>query len=235
MSADCDKPGESGDPPEQLKGEEMGTFGSWTGPKNIFKKVKEWGMDCECDDSKIGAFIQYSSTLAQTEAEERLLFEWVLKLVTLYVTEVGWDGWEAGPATWDWSKLDMGNLWEVPPPDWAVERERGQMGVSVMGKELAAKEGAGVKEGEWDVNGEKEGKQGAVAKVENYSEYGGDGRRGEGGGEGFGGGGGGEGYGEERGGESYSGEVGGKGYGGECGYDGGEGRGREGESWRGDG
>ena len=157
MSADCDEPEESGDPPEQLKAEEMG------------KK---------------------------------------------------------------WSKLDMGNLWEVPPPDWAVERERGQMGlgVSVMGKELAAKAGAGVKEGEWGVNGEKEGKQGAVEKVENYSEYGGDGRRREGGGEGFGGGGGGEGYGEEGG-----GEVGGEGYGGECGYDGGEGRGREGESWRGDG
>ena len=33
------------------------------------------------------------------------------------------DGWEAGLATWDWSKLDLRNLWEVLPPDWAVERE----------------------------------------------------------------------------------------------------------------
>ena len=153
---DCpagDELGESGDPPDPWEGEETGTFGSWTGPKTIFKKVKEWGMDCECDDSNIGAFIQYSSTLAQTEAEERLIFEWVLKLVTLYVKEDGWDGWETGAATWDWSKLNVGNLWEVPPPQWAVEREMCDMaecgkleeGVKVQEEEVKEEE-EGVKE-----------------------------------------------------------------------------------------
>ena len=37
-----------------------------------------------------------------------------MKLVVLYVSKDGWDEWEAGPATW--SKLNVGNLWEVPPP-----------------------------------------------------------------------------------------------------------------------
>ena len=34
-----------------------------------------------------------------------------------------WGGWEAGPVSWDWSQLHVGNLWEVSPPEWAVERE----------------------------------------------------------------------------------------------------------------
>ena len=56
-----------------LKGGEIGTFGSWTGSKRFLKKVKEWGINCESDDTKIAALVQYFSTLAQTEAEERLI------------------------------------------------------------------------------------------------------------------------------------------------------------------
>ena len=44
-------------------------------PWTIFTKVKEWGMKLECDDSDIGSFIQYFSTLAQTEDKERLTLE----------------------------------------------------------------------------------------------------------------------------------------------------------------
>ena len=89
MSAKCDDtdPGGEADSPESGGGAEVGTFGSWAGPKTVFKKVKEWICDGECDDTKFEAFILYTSTLAESDAEERF-----------FVSE---DGWEEGPAKWD--------------------------------------------------------------------------------------------------------------------------------------
>ena len=64
------------------------------------------------------------------------MFEWFLRLVSCYVQEDGWDGWESvgedallGPdwagswLAWDWSELEVGSLWQVPPPEWAINRE----------------------------------------------------------------------------------------------------------------
>ena len=72
-----------------------GTFGSWSGPRTVFEKVKEWALNMECSERHIGAFFRYCCTLAETEDEDRQMFEWFLKLVSLYMQEGGWDGWES--------------------------------------------------------------------------------------------------------------------------------------------
>ena len=116
-------PGEPEKEPPDPGGEEMGTFGSWSGPKNIFKEVKHWAGDMGCEDKNIGAFFQYCWAFCESDAEEREMFVWMLELVTLYVKEDGWEGFYLGPWKWDWSSFGLRDGWEIPTPDWAQKRE----------------------------------------------------------------------------------------------------------------
>ena len=144
------------------------TFRSWSGPNMVFWKVKQWSQDMECGERHIGAFFQYCSTLVKTVEEGRQLFEWWLKLVSMYVQEderVGWESvaedallgpdWAGSWLAWDWSQLEVGNLWEVPPPEWAISREN---------QLKANEEGVMVKESEVKVTGMGKVKEDDVEK-----------------------------------------------------------------------
>ena len=51
------------------------------------------------------------------------MFEWMLKLVSLYVKEDGWKGLREGALKWDWSTLFLGSQWDIPCPEFAQKRE----------------------------------------------------------------------------------------------------------------
>ena len=151
--ADEDKSDESGEDPDP-GGAKVAFFCSWSGPMEVFLKVKEWAFAAKCPDASIGAFFQYCFAFAESAVEEKELLEWMLSLVTLYVKENTWAGnwngasWNQGEGAWDWSQLSLANEWKVSPPEWACQRELEDIARS-PGSEVVTKEDVkevGVKE-----------------------------------------------------------------------------------------
>ena len=128
-------PGEAEDDPDLDPDlEEEFTFGKWTGPKFLFKKVHKWAMkDTDCGEKTIGAFLQYCWGFCESDQEEDEMFEWMLSLVTLYVREDGWKGFREGALLWDWSQFAIKNRWEIPIPEFAKIREEEDI-MNGMGK-----------------------------------------------------------------------------------------------------
>ena len=102
---------------------DMGHLGEWTGDRQVWGQVRRWLGKQNCDDSSIAGFFQHCFVYAYTDDEEDLLFEWMLKLVSLYVKEDGWEGLREGALKWDWSTLFLGNQWDIPIPEFAQKRE----------------------------------------------------------------------------------------------------------------
>ena len=116
-----DDPDPGGGPSERKM--EMGHLGEWTGDRRVWGQVRKWLGVQNCDDSSIAGFFQHCFVYALSDDEEDLLFEWMLKLVSLFVKKDGWEGLREGALKWDWSTLFLGSQWDIPCPEFAQKRE----------------------------------------------------------------------------------------------------------------
>ena len=98
-------------------------FGIWTGPKEVFDRVKLWGAQ-KFDEKHIGTFLQYCFAFAESLEEEDELVVWMLELITKFLEEHGgWSNLDQTLESRDWSSLALSHHWAVLPPQWARDRE----------------------------------------------------------------------------------------------------------------
>ena len=102
-------------------------FLDWDGPDFIFKTVSDWSHDFDghCEKSTVANFFQHClSAFAKNIEEAYELKLWMLNLVAHYVA-LNENWFDTADESKYWGKLFLSEEdWEVPPPSWAITREK---------------------------------------------------------------------------------------------------------------
>ena len=99
----------------------------WTGPDLVYTTVYSWITDYTAHSGKssVGNFVNYCFTeFSKNHKEDYELMLWFMNLVVHHLTED--ENWlETADDLKDWGRLFLNaEHWEVPPPVWAICREK---------------------------------------------------------------------------------------------------------------
>ena len=102
-------------------------FLNWDGPDIVSESVEDWIRDFAGHSGKstVGNFFQYClSALSENFEEDFELTLWMMNLVAHYVADN--ESWlDTADELKNWENLFLSEEdWEVPPPLWAITREK---------------------------------------------------------------------------------------------------------------
>ena len=102
-------------------------FLNWDGPDIVSESVEDWIRDFAGHSGKstVGNFFQYClSALSENFEEDFELTLWMMNLVAHYVADN--ESWlDTADELKNWGNLFLSEEdWEVPPPLWAITREK---------------------------------------------------------------------------------------------------------------
>ena len=99
----------------------------WTGPDVVYTTVYSWITDYaeHTGKSSVGNFVNYCFTeVSQNHKEDYELMLWFMNLVVHHLNED--ENWlNTADDLKDWGRLFLNEEhWEIPPPVWALSREK---------------------------------------------------------------------------------------------------------------